>query len=280
MSGRAIDHRLATGRWLRLHPGVYAFAGSTPTWHRRLIAACLAADAVVSHRAAAALWGFAGFGARVVELIVPRGRSTTVRARVHHPQRLRRHDVATIDGIPVTSAQRTLVDIAGICGSDLVEEAFDDVVTRRLVSLSKLRAMLRAQHRGRPGIALLRSLVEMRADRSSVADSRLETKMFRLFRRARLPGARYHYAIRNAGTVIAEVDVAFPDAKIAIEADSRKYHDNPRAWRKDLARRNELTALGWHVIHVTWDDVTKHPHETIERIRRMLLVARSHSRGG
>jgi hypothetical protein len=56
---RSTLHRwVREGRLLTLHPGVHAFAGSTPSWERSLMAAVLAAGpgAVVSHRSGAHLW--------------------------------------------------------------------------------------------------------------------------------------------------------------------------------------------------------------------------------
>src|SRR5258708_5677602 len=87
MSLATIDRRLTSGVWERLYPGVYRLAGAPATWQQALLAACLAlgADAVVSHRAAAALWLFPGFAQRGIELSVPRGRWRMRGLKVHRP---------------------------------------------------------------------------------------------------------------------------------------------------------------------------------------------------
>ena len=63
-------------RWVRerriisVQPSVFRLAGAPETWHQSLMAAALAVDGVVSHRAAAELWGLiqpAGY----VEVSVP-----------------------------------------------------------------------------------------------------------------------------------------------------------------------------------------------------------------
>ena len=51
---------------------------------------------------------------------------------------------------------------------------------------------------------------------------------------------------------MAIVDFAYPDIKLAIEAEGYRWHSSRARWERDLERRNELTALGWRVIHVTW----------------------------
>src|SRR5437899_2159295 len=92
VSPRTIDRRLAAGVGDLLYPGVYRLAGSPATWRQSLLAACLAwgEGAVVSHRSAAALWSFPGFGSRasVVELSVPRGRQRAHQGTIHRPASL------------------------------------------------------------------------------------------------------------------------------------------------------------------------------------------------
>src|SRR6266568_3641510 len=70
---RVIQTRLRSGRWERLHVGVYRLAGTSSSWHQRLMVGCLACknDAVVSHRSAAALRELWGFAHGPLELSVP-----------------------------------------------------------------------------------------------------------------------------------------------------------------------------------------------------------------
>jgi hypothetical protein len=56
MPAAAIDRRVASGAWIRVHERVYRLPGAPLTWEQRLLAACLAAGpgAVASHRSAVA----------------------------------------------------------------------------------------------------------------------------------------------------------------------------------------------------------------------------------
>jgi very-short-patch-repair endonuclease len=74
-------------------------------------------------------------------------------------------------------------------------------------------------------------------------------------RRARIDGLVAQHEIRVRGRVVARVDFAVPAARLAIEADSYRWHSGRKNWQEDLARRNALTSLGWRVIHVTWGDL-------------------------
>jgi len=253
-----IHRRLASGRWDRLYPGVYRLAGAQPTWRQRLLAVCFAGGpgSVASHRSAAALWKLRGFEKGTLELIVPRDRRGNLPGIVHRPLRLPPVDVTMVDAIPSTTPARTLLDVAGVVPTEVVEEALDDALRRKLVSLSRLRWRLREIARmGTPGAHTMTALLEARAGATAVPQSVFETKLLRAMKSAGLPQPVLQHEIRERGRLIAVVDFAFPDARLAIEAEGYRWHSGRRRFEHDLARRNALTALGWRVIHATWRDL-------------------------
>jgi len=266
-----IKRRLDAGRWRAIHPGVYLLAGAPHTWQQDLIAACLAwgPGSAVSHRAAASLWELSGFKPGLVELIVPRGRRRSLPGILHRPLDVLPSDVTIRDRIPVTKPARTLLDLASVVPSTLVETALDDALRRGLVSVASMRQRHDiAAKNGRPGIAVLRRLLDERAGAWVITDSDLETQLLRRGKRAGLPDPVVHHKIRDNGRVIAVVDFAYPDALVAIEADGYRWHSSRSQWERDLARRNAITALGWQVIHVTWADVMIRPAATVALIAR------------
>ena len=78
------------------------------------------------------------------------------------------------------------------------------------------------------------------------------------------------FKIWDGGEFVARVDFCFPEGKLIIEADGFRWHSGRRAWQRDRTRRNQLTAMGWRVIQATWDDLTRRPNETIEKVRALL----------
>ncbi|MGH2793297.1 MAG: DUF559 domain-containing protein [Actinomycetota bacterium] len=66
------------------------------------------------------------------------------------------------------------------------------------------------------------------------------------------------------------VEFAYPDLQLAIEVDGYRWLSGKSTWQRDLHRRNELTRLGWHVIHVSANDIELRPNQTIETIRQAL----------
>jgi very-short-patch-repair endonuclease len=267
VSTSAVDRRLTSGAWERLYQGVYRLASAPRTWRQSLLAACLAwgVGAVISHRAAAALWAFAGFTPGRIELSVPIGRRRERAHLVHWPASLASTDTTTLYGIPVTTAMRTLIDIAGCAPADVVEEALDDALRRKLVTVARFQRRLREDGGpGRSGTALLRDLVDARAGVARGPESTLETRLLRVLRAAGLPPVVQHRVGRY------RVDFAYPGARVAVEADGFRWHSTRQQWDHDRARRNALTAMGWTVIHVTWEQLHQRPDEVIDSIRETL----------
>lgn len=50
-------------------------------------------------------------------------------------------------------------------------------------------------------------------------------------------------------------DIVHDESKLIVEFDSRRYHDNSRAFRVDRARQNNVVRRGWVVLRYTDDDV-------------------------
>lgn len=272
---RMIQGRVATGRWDELHPSVFRVAGTPPSWRQSLLAGCFAwgNGAVASHRAAAPLWSLAGFDPGLVEVIVPRGRKRRAVDGIvaHWLPPLPPADITVVDAIPVTTVARTLIDLASVASRETLEEALDDALRRRLVSLPRLRWRLSELSRcGRPGIVAISSLLGARDPSSAVPRSVFETRLLRVLKAAGLPAPTLQHQVRDDRRVIAVVDFAFPAARLAIEADGYRWHSGRARWEHDLARRNALTSLGWRVLHITWTDLTTNPTAMIHRIETAL----------
>src|SRR5438034_8499038 len=113
--------------------------------------------AVLSHRAAAALWGM---------LPLPRGRTdVTAAAKRRHHERVRTHrgkldprDTRTRDGIPVTSPERTLLDLAAT-HPNLLDRTIREAHYLRRVSATSLAEVCK-RHKGRPGSKALARAIE------------------------------------------------------------------------------------------------------------------------
>jgi hypothetical protein len=72
---------------------------------------------------------------------------------VHHSPSLHPDDVTVIDGIPVTSVSRTLIDLAEVMEADELRECFANAREQGLLDLDELAAA-RARVEWRPSLAM------------------------------------------------------------------------------------------------------------------------------
>ena len=127
LSKRAVDRRIASGRLKVLHRGVY----SAVRWLacvREEMAAALACgpEAVVGHATAAAVWQFlpAPPSNSALHVTVPaRVRRRVGGILVHRACDLKANEITRLDGVPLTSPARTMLDLALQVGFAELEQA-------------------------------------------------------------------------------------------------------------------------------------------------------------
>ncbi len=75
------------------------------------------------------------------------------------------------------------------------------------------------------------------------------------------------YRVHDRYGFVARVDLAYPEARLAIEYDGL-WHAERRAFLDDRRRLNRLDAAGWLVVHVTVEDLRR-PDLLIARVRAL-----------
>ena len=252
---RTVRYRVNRRRWEAVDFDVFRLPGAPLTWEQRVLAACLAGPAVASHRAAARLWDLPGFADAPAEVTAFRHRRRHRNTVVWHESfHLSGRDVTAVDDIPVTSAHRTIIDLAVVCDPAAVERALDAAIYRGLTDDSRVRARLDRFGRRR-GATALWQLLDRRASWTSSPESVLETAFLQLVRDAGLPVPDAQHLVTIDG-FSARVDFAYPAERIAIEVDGASTHTSRPDRQRDLRRQNRLILLGWQVLRFTWDDVT------------------------
>ena len=262
VAGHERDYRLSIGRWIAVHDGAYRCAGTPLTWRGSALAACWAGGlrAVVSHRCAAELWELPGRDHTVIELTCPYARRARHQGLLVHESRVLESVVCTeVDGIPVTTVARTLLDLASVRAPTVVDLALDNALRRSLTTIEELREVLELRGgRGRVGARRFRSLLAERD--GSGSESEAERRLLGILRSRGFPTPITQYEIRDDGRLIARVDFAYPELKIAIEYDSYAHHVGKAALDRDGARRNAIVALGWLPITATAADLRNRGH--------------------
>jgi len=236
----ACERRLASGRWVPVHRGVYRLAGTPQSWEQSVMAACLAVPScVASHRVAGALWRFPGCS-RPAEITLTGARQTTLPlVRVRRTRCLDPVDRARCQNIPVTSVARTVIDLSTELPESRLAAVVDFVLANRMLPLPYLAARLEALGvRGRRGAGCLRDLLQQRSDRARHVDSEFQRRLGLLIAERGLTSARFEYPIRLAGGKVRFADVAFVEERVAFEADSYRHHSSLTAWAADHTRNN------------------------------------------
>jgi hypothetical protein len=270
VSDRDMSRWAELGRLVRQAPGVYVVAGAPDTWHQRVSVATGSAAGWASHRTAAAIWDLDGFPPRHVEVLVPHGRW---RRRgdwiVHETRNLRGVDLDEVDGIPCTSVARTLLDSIAVAHPFVVGLALDHACRRwpRMLEVVVQRH-LELPRRGRRGSRIMSEMLDERLGRGRFTDSGFETRALRLVSSIGLPEPVLQHTVRD-GDFVAHLDLAWPTIKWAIECDSLAHHSGKRAHEWDRQRRRRLKQLGWDIVEVTYDDVTKRTDDTGAELRAL-----------
>jgi len=232
----------------------------------RFLAAVLAAgtDAVLSHRSAAALWRLVPDAGPVVDVTVPRKLRGRRGVRMHMSGGLRQADTTRTAGIRVTSPARTLIDLAATGTDDrTLRRAIREALVQRLVDEQALGRQLNRSG-GRRGVVRAAAIV---GTGSIATRSELEDRTFELLEAHGFPRPTVNARVA-AESRILEVDFLFEDRRLIIEADGARFHDNRLSRQDDADRQATLEAAGFHVVRVTWDQVTREPVNTVQRLRR------------
>lgn len=268
MSASAVARRVVSGHWVVVHPGVYRYAGTPVTARQRSFAATMWSGGLVSHNTAGRLLRLEAIKADGLHLTVGSKKGLLhCDITIHRTTALPDVDKRYVDGIACTSATRTLIDLAPSVDDEALEAA---VESARRMGLTTLTLMQRRADelcgRGRPGSQRIRRVIAISEGRA--LESRLEVKTRRLLRDASLPPAVVQYSLGRF-----RLDFAWPRFRVAVECDGFERHGSRLQWKRDRRRVAAIEAMGWRLVHLTWDDVTQRPHESVERVALALAAS-------
>jgi hypothetical protein len=272
---------------VRVRHGVYATrsaAESATTDPRQAHALRVAAartavgrHAVASHQSAAVLHGIDLLrdpGGDAVWLTRPPGQYSGLRLEgIHlHSARLPEQHVMTLYGVRVTTATRTVLDLARSMPFMEGVVAADSALRLGKTTEVGLAEILRASARW-PGADRARRVTDFS---SEDAGSALESCARVVFAEAGLPAPVLQAAIANADAeFIARVDFCWPTYRVIAEADGMAKYDDPSRARAQIMRDIRLRDAGYKVVHFTWSELLGTPERVIARIRTAFVAPTS-----
>ncbi len=268
----AIEGRLMRGQLHRVHRAVYAVGHRLLSTEGRWMAAVLAGGrgTVLSHRSAAAAWQLLPRSTAIVDVTRPRGWRTREAIRLHCSA-VPQDERTWIDGVPVTSVSRTLLDLAAVLSKRQLAQALNEAEVLGLTDSLSIPGLLRRYPR-RHGSAALRTLLESESVARGITRSELEERFVDLLAAHDLPPPRLNATVAVGGRFL-ELDCFWPDRRLAIELDGRAAHGTARAFERDRARDRLLIAAGWRVVRLTWRQVSDDAPAVVADLRRLLQPA-------
>jgi hypothetical protein len=266
---RAIEHRLDAGRLHRVLRGVYAVGHVVLSAEGRYMAAVLAGGrgAVLSHRAAASVWGLRASARALPEITVARWRKPP-RGIELHQARLPGDEVTALRGIPVTTPPRTLLDLAAVVEPQQVERAVGEAEIRRLTDPLTLDDLV-GRYPRRPGVPVIKAILAASRFGATVTRSELEDRFLTFLDAAGLPRPEVNSDIQVRGRWI-EADCVWRARRLIVELDGRAVHATTQAFERDRARDRALQAAGWRVVRVTWRQLHDDPDALAADLRGLL----------
>jgi very-short-patch-repair endonuclease len=180
---------------------------------------------------------------------------------IHRVRGLPLDEVTSVDGVPVTTPPRTLLDISDAMSTRDLERTVIEALGSQLTTRTALLDLL-ARYPRRRGSRILQSV--LRSEDSVLVRSEAERLFRSLVHEAGLPEPAVNAMIGGF-----KVDFVWRDQRLIAEVDGAAYHSTSNRFETDRLRDRTLVAAGYRVIRVTWRQI-KH-----ERLALAVQVARA-----
>jgi Protein of unknown function (DUF559) len=273
-----------SGRLVRMRQGVYAtkramdWAGVDPVRAHvltvRAAKATVGGNAVASYHSAALLHRLsllkpAPAGAVALTLpLAKRWNRARPAAVVFHASDLPPRHVTRLHNLPVTTAARTVVDLARTLPFMDAVVVADSALNEEKTTKPELHRALE-ESAGWPGVKQARRVIDFADER---AESPLESAARVVFEQSGLEPPELQATIHGPDFAL-RVDFRWQGQKVIAEADGLVKYDDREDLLAERERDHLLREAGYTVVHFTWPELFQKPDVVITRIRKALGVA-------
>lgn len=279
LSAKILDGRLRRNRYRTLLPGVYADIGLPDSWEVAALAAVLWAggEAVLARDSAARIHGLPLPGGRgeVLHLLV-HDRCFVERSGivVHRTRTLPDSHTTTVGPHPVTTATRTVCDLAATLGPRPLRRLVAGAVRDGLTDEVELRSCLR-ELGPVAGARALRLLVDELSPLDAQCDSEFESVYLRMARQHGIEPTAMNHPVRDGDGRRRRLDAVHLPEHVWVELDSERFHGTLLDRNDDAIRTAAIERAGeWaEPLRFTWEDVTERPTEVARQVRAALAAA-------
>jgi predicted transcriptional regulator of viral defense system len=264
-SAPAIGRLSRAGRLHRVHRSVYAVGHFALSDHGHCLAAVLACGtgAVLSHAAAARIWGLRPALAKPVDVTVPSHGQRRRGIALHHSCTLSASEHGRLSSIPITALPRTLLDVAAVSPKRELNDAVERAERLDLLDIAAIDSMLH-RRRGDRGAARLRLATEIyRVPVFSRARS--ERLFLEMAQAAELPPPAINTWVEKF-----EIDVYWEAERFAVEVDGWEAHGNRQAFEADHLRWEQMKLAGIEVLPISARRIEQAPGELGRHLTTLL----------
>jgi hypothetical protein len=270
-----VRRRRSSGQWREAAPRVMVVPGA-PRDERQflwIVRLSLGDGSVFSHETAARDQGVSGIPAGVQAVSVGWGHHRTLGGVRVHQQRVDPVDVVVRRGLPMTSLPRTICDLATVFSPSRLAHVVDSAHFDAGCSFVSMgETLLRVGTRGRPGASRLIPILDERGPGADVAASVLEARLADVLAKTSLPEGIAQHPLPGTGRRRGLVDRAFPEAKLIVEADGRRWHARRAAMPTDRQRDIEAARVGWQTLRPMYEHLQSDPDDTAAAIEETYLL--------
>jgi Protein of unknown function (DUF559) len=261
LAARTLTRYELRSRYVALHQDVYVLRDA------ELTAALRAKACWLRSRRRGILAGFSAsalHGAKWIDPFCPAAIIDTNRRPAPGVQiweeRIDEDEIAVVNGMRVTTAARTAVDLARRYPLDVAVAAVDALAQATEVKLADVELLV-VRYQGRRGMKAARAALEL-VDGGS--QSPKETWLRLLLVKAGFPRPQTQIAVRNEwGWPEAYLDMGWEDIEVAVEYDGDQHRSSRAQYVKDIRRLEMLERTGWIVVRIIAED---RPDDIIRRV--------------
>ena len=233
------------GRLHRIHRGVYAVGHTALSGHGLWMAAVKACgpEALLSHQSGAALCAIRQTSSPIIHVTTP-GRASPRGIRVHRVRQLHPDDAAVVDGVPVTSVARTLLDLADVLPASQLIRAIEQAERLQIFDLGAVNQLV-TRSTGRRVRTLLRAIAAVEGEPPRV-NSNWERDLLDFCDGHGIPRPELNVIVEGY-----EVDALWREKKVIVELDSYAFHRSLRAFENDRLKYAKLQLARYIVLPLT-----------------------------
>jgi predicted transcriptional regulator of viral defense system len=266
-SHQAVERAVAGGRLHRVYRGVYAVGHTRLTRRGECLAAVLAVGpgAMLSYYSAAWLWGLWSGSPAPFEVTasVPRHHRPPDGVVRHRARNIDEQDREIVDGIPVTSVARTLLDLAWKLRGDQLRRVLARAEDLGLLDLEEIYAVIE-RNRGHHGAKRLRLALAI-YERPIWARSELERRFVAFLVESGLPRPATGW-----NEVGHEIDVYWPEFGFGIELDTWETHGTRDAFESDHGRDLDFAVADIETVRISERQFHREPDRIAAKVAGLL----------